>query len=311
MEVPTSRSMEPAEPVLPDPEIYSLTEPYPASPVEVASVGTMAGRRIASIKVFPLQYVPAERKLAVQRRDILPGGVGGCRRLGPVGAPRDPQRCGPQKRHSRQDGRECRRRRGRFPARRGASGQVPTAVEYLLICHENHVDEFAPLLEWKTRKGVPAAIKTWQEMTATYPGRDNAEKFRNCIKDYYLNHSTMWVTISGSSIKAAAYLRGCYCDVYGTVDDVIPCDLYFADLDGTWNSDNDSYWGETTDGTDLYPDVYVGRLPENTGVQCSTAVSQGPHLRGVLRAATPTTSWRCSSWASGWTTRPTPRSTRT
>jgi hypothetical protein len=43
-------------------------------------------------------------------------------------------------------------------------------------------------------------------------------------------------------------------------------------MDGDWNQDGDSYWGETTDDVDLYPDVYAGRLPVNTGVQCTSAV---------------------------------------
>jgi len=68
-----------------------------------------------------------------------------------------------------------------------------------------------------------------------------------------------------SAPKAA--IRGCYCSVGGTVDPGIPCDLYFADMDGDWNIDNDARWGETGDDVDLYPDVYVGRLPGNTGLQ--------------------------------------------
>jgi hypothetical protein len=269
MEIPTN-SVEPAEPVLPDPKVYALAEPYPASPVEVASVGAMAGRKIASIRVYPLQYVPAERKLLFNDELSF--------RLELVDADDDP--VAPLETRNVTSLRNA--IIGRMVENAGeveadfpldaAPLEGPTAVEYLVICHENHVDELAPLLEWKTRKGVPAAAKTWQEITATYSGRDNAEKFRNCINDYYLNHSTMWVTITGSSIKAYSYLRGCYCNVWGTLDEGIPCDLYFSDLDGTWNSDNDAYWGETTDGTDLYPDVYVGRLPENTGAQCSTAV---------------------------------------
>jgi len=43
-------------------------------------------------------------------------------------------------------------------------------------------------------------------------------------------------------------------------------------MDGDWNADGDSYWGETSDDVDLYPDVYVGRITANTGVQCSTVV---------------------------------------
>ena len=267
-EIPLS-SIEMPEPVMPNEKIYGSASPYPLSPVVLASTGTMAGRRVVSIKIFPVQYVPAERRLLFNRE---------------IGFRVDFADCASEPALPRETANVAGLRNeivakmvenpsdieADFPAAGTLEG--PTAVEYLIICHENHADEYAPLRDWKTRKGVPAAIKTWQEITASYPGRDNPEKLRNCIKDYYLNHGTMWVTLGGSAMKAITYLRGCYCDVYGTVDDFIPCDLYFADLDGTWNQDNDSYWGETTDGTDLYPDVYVGRLPGNTGLQCSTTV---------------------------------------
>ena len=269
-EIPLS-SFEPPEAVMPNQEIYASPLPYPASPVSVGSVGSMAGRRIASIQVFPLQYVPAERRLIFNDRISFSVELEDADYSSAPALPRETANVAAAR--NAIVGRMVENAydlEADFPATGTLEG--PTAIEYLLICHENHADEYALLADWKTRKGVPAAIKTWQEIVAEYSGRDNAEKFRNCIKDYYLNHSTMWVTISGAAMKAYDYLRGCYCDVYGTVDDFIPCDLYFSDLDGTWNQDNDALWGETTDGTDLYPDVYVGRLPENTGLQCATAV---------------------------------------
>jgi len=45
----------------------------------------------------------------------------------------------------------------------------------------------------------------------------------------------------------------------------MPGDFYFACLDGTFNYDGDTYWGEPTDGDgggeiDLLPEVGVGRI---------------------------------------------------
>jgi len=284
MEIPIS-STEPPEPVLPDPRVYGAPSPYPASCVQVAAAGSMGGRQIAAVKVFPMQYVPAERRLVFNdevrfRLELVDAGAGQPPvplETAAVAALRNAAVA-----RMVENGDEV---EADFP-QDAAPLDGPTAVEYLLICHENHLDEYAPLLNWKTAKGVPASAKTWQEIAATYPGRDNAEKFRNCINDYYLNHGTLWVTITGSAVKASAYLRGCYCDVWGTLDTGIPCDLYFSDLDGTWNSDNDSYWGEDSDGTDLYPDVYVGRLPENTGAQCTTAVRKVLTYEGYYQLPT-------------------------
>jgi len=41
----------------------------------------------------------------------------------------------------------------------------------------------------------------------------------------------------------------------------IAADLYYSDLDGNWDADGDSIYGERTDNVNLYADVFVGRAP--------------------------------------------------
>jgi hypothetical protein len=69
-EIPLSSGQMP-EPVPPDQEIYSLSHPYPASPIEVATTGSMAGRKLMSLKIFPLQYVPSEQKVIVNEEIVF------------------------------------------------------------------------------------------------------------------------------------------------------------------------------------------------------------------------------------------------
>ena len=47
--------------------IYALTEQYPVSPVEASPTGSMAGRKISGLRIFPIQYIPAERKVLFNR----------------------------------------------------------------------------------------------------------------------------------------------------------------------------------------------------------------------------------------------------
>ncbi len=257
-------------PVMPDPKIYGLAETYPAQPVRLAAEGHIAGRKIASIEVFPLQYIPAERRLILNEQLALEI------TLEPA----------PDQVRIPLETASVRRLRNEIVSKLVANpeeveldfgNQTGTlspgeAAEYLIICLEQHADEYEALKNWKIRKGIPTEIVTQQDILATYPGRDEPEQLRNCILDYYLNQSTVWVLLTLSAPKAK--IRGCYCKVGGTVDKGIPCDLYFADMDGDWNADGDSYWGETNDDVDLYPDVYVGRIPANKGLQCSTVVQK-------------------------------------
>lgn len=255
---------------LPDPAIYEMADPYPKDIVEVASVGSIGGRKIATLKVFPFQYVPREKRLIYNWRvDIeielenqsafehFPLETKAVRQLrndlvaSLVANPHEVY----------------------FDFDQANSTLEPSqAVEYLIICLDQHVDEYEVLKNWKTLKGIPAGILSLQSVLSNYPGRDDPEKIRNCIKDYYLNKSTTWVLLTLSAPKAK--IRGCYCAVEGTVDEGIPCDLYFADMDGDWNLDGDSYWGETSDDVDLYPDVFVGRITANTGSQALTVIQK-------------------------------------
>src|SRR4029078_2129143 len=62
----------------------------------------------------------------------------------------------------------------------------------------------------------------------------------------------------------------------------IPTDLYYSDLDGNWNADGDSLFGEgfadsvtaPGDKLNLIPDVYVGRAPVTNVAQATTFVDK-------------------------------------
>jgi hypothetical protein len=248
--------------------VYSLSEPYPPSPLGPASVGTMAGRKVAGLLVYPLQYIPAEGRVLLN--ESITFSVRLIESTDRPAIPRETDR--------------VRNLRNRvvgswvenpedlirdFPPGSGTL-DVSAAVEYLILCKGAHSDRYEVLKDWKTRKGIPAKIVTVEDAAASYPGRDVQESYRNCIMDYYRNESTAWVLMTLSAPKA--YVRGCYGKVGGTVDTEIPCDLYFSDMDGDWDLDGDLIWGETSDDVDLYPDVFVGRITANTGVQCSTVV---------------------------------------
>lgn len=254
------------EPALPDEAIYSSAEPYPISPVSPVISGYVAGRKIASVKVFPLQYVPAARQVILNSEMVLEVELGDAETEPPVPIETESVR---NLRNSVVRGLVANGEDVDADFA-GAPLDPSDATEYLIIAHPNHVDEYELLREWKTRKGIPAEIVTTDYVLGTYGGRDDAEKLRNCIIDYYLSRSTAWVLLTLSVPKAR--IRGCYCSVGGTVDGGIPCDLYFADLDGDWNADGDGLWGEVADNVDLYSDVYVGRIPANTGIPCSIAV---------------------------------------
>ncbi len=266
-EMPLTKGF-PREYALPDEAVYSSSEAYPTSPVSDVSTGYMAGRKIASVRVFPVQYVPAAGEVILNTGMELVVELTGAAEEAPVPLETEAVR---KLRNSVVEG-LVENGDDLYADFSGASLDPSVATEYLIVALQNHADEYELLREWKTRKGVPAEIVTTADILAAYSGRDDAEKLRNCVLDYYLNHGTAWVLVTMAAPKAQ--IRGCYCSVGGTVDEGIPCDLYFADLDGDWNADGDGLWGETSDNTDLYSDVWVGRIPCNTGEAVAVAVEK-------------------------------------
>ena len=63
---------------------------------------------------------------------------------------------------------------------------------------------------------------------------------------------------------AVVPVRGVYVQAGGVTETDLPTDEYYACLNGPWNGNGDSNWGEANDGAgggdiDLTAQVYVGR----------------------------------------------------
>ncbi|HHE39998.1 MAG TPA: T9SS type A sorting domain-containing protein, partial [Candidatus Cloacimonetes bacterium] len=147
--------------------------------------------------------------------------------------------------------------------------------EYVIITTDNFEGEFQPLAEWKTQKGVSATIISTSYIYDNYDGIDNAEKVRNFIKDYYQNHGTLWVLLGGDTSFVPyreAFAFDCEYSSYS--DNFLPCDLYFSDLDGTWNDNGNDIWGELEDNVDMYPDVFVGRASIENSAEATAFVDK-------------------------------------
>ena len=136
-------------------------------------------------------------------------------------------------------------------------------VEYVIITSAAMAADFDSLAIFKTAKGVPTVVKTVEWIEANYRrGTDRAETVRYFIQDAYEKWGVRWVLLAGDTPEIPPrYLFTTY--YYGGT--LVPCDMYYAGLDGDWNADHDTQFGEQpVDSPDLYSEVYVGRLPVST-----------------------------------------------
>ena len=158
-----------------------------------------------------------------------------------------------------------------YGSRAPASGSLDGAFEYLIVTGGQFADDFLPLRDFYTRRGMRARIMTVEEIVAGYDGADAAERIRNAIKDMYINNGITHVLLGGdwdggSGAPKIVPYRGLYGEVHSSelyVDTNMPGDLYFAALDGTWNADGDARWGEPGED-DPYAEVAVGRASVDT-----------------------------------------------
>ncbi len=162
----------------------------------------------------------------------------------------------------------------------GGSGYTGNA-EYIIITDTSFVNAFQPLAYWKTKEGIPASIVSTDSIYSNYAGVDNAEKVRNFIKEAK-DSGAVYILLGGQCDyeNGEEYVarRNAFCLTsdagYYTDEDTIIADLYFSDLDGTWDGNGNGTYGETLDNVDMYPDIYVGRAPVKTVSQVQNFVNK-------------------------------------
>jgi predicted outer membrane repeat protein len=124
------------------------------------------------------------------------------------------------------------------------------------------VDSFQGLVDRRISQGFQGSIVSVETIEAGYPGRDTAEKIRNWVKDTYKDGDSLFLAIGGDD--AIVPVR--FCCSPAKPEWRISTDLYYADVDGTWDADGDGIYGELNDicQDSLSPEIYVGRIPIRT-----------------------------------------------
>ena len=141
--------------------------------------------------------------------------------------------------------------------------------ELLIICTAAFSGSFSSLQAAYLTEGLRSQVATRENIVSTMTGADDQEKIRNYIIQEYQQHGIQHVLLAGDA-ELIPY-RGLYCYVIsgsGYEDYGIPSDLYYSALDGNWNTNGNSKWGEPGED-DLLPEVSVGRLPFSTNDELS------------------------------------------
>ncbi|MFQ6616653.1 MAG: C25 family cysteine peptidase, partial [Fidelibacterota bacterium] len=288
----------------PSQDVYTSPDPYPSTVVRLGTSGHMSGYAVAAVLVAPVQYLPADRALLFHEsiefdvdlalssresgfpeRQVRSTSLRKERFIQTlVENPEDVILARPPTRRERLDAVET-DQTGFSP--RSVPSVQGSPVDYLIVTSEELKPAFEVLAEWKTQKGVPAVVRTLEEIKGSTPaGADDAQTLRRFIARAREKWGVTWLLLGGDvEVIPARYVE---VDRWGTEK---ISDLYYGDLDGNWNADGDAVWAERSgDQVDFYFDLFVGRAPVETVEEAEVFVAksidydrgEGNHLDRIL-----------------------------
>jgi len=281
--VPISKMTGTAEAPVADPAIYGSRQAFPEFRYERVGTQNFRGYRILVVRLNPVEYIPATGELAYyEKLQVVVNTVPAADQATLFrGLPEDENEL-----ITRVDNPE--------PAVSYLSAAKLGAKNYrlLIITSSALASSFQTLKDYHDTTGFLTEIHTTTDI-----GSSDPSDVRDYIRDRYLNDGIEYVLIAADDDIIPA--RDLYVKSWegsgAEIEYNMPADIFFGCLDGTYNYDGDSYWGEPTDGdgggdVDLMAEVYIGRASVGSATEADRFVSktiqymttQSDYLRDVL-----------------------------
>jgi hypothetical protein len=145
------------------------------------------------------------------------------------------------------------------------TGAASGATDYVIVTSAALADEFQRLAVYKNQTGYVTTVLLIEDILAGQTGRDDAEKLREYLKVFYEQGGRFVLLGGDETVLPIRYAYNLNTSSLPPPEELQICDLYFADLTGDWDVDNDGVWGEKYhDNPDIVPELRVGRLPINS-----------------------------------------------
>jgi len=259
VEEPVPMSMiESAKPPTADMSIYGSDDLFPGDLFDKVGIYSFRGYQILVLTLYPVQYLPSSGELFYYSDMKVTIETSEEEHVNDMyhGSPED--RIEVMKKVDNPETVDT------YPL---ASSGVLAQYDLLILTTEELKNGFNSLKQVHDARGVSTQIKTLRDIKIN-PNSVTAEDVRDFIRDEYQNSGIQYVLLGGDDNVVPAkmlYVSGYDEDQQNRLYETeMPSDLYFACLDGPYNSDGDELWGETNDGAngedvDLIAEVYVGR----------------------------------------------------
>jgi len=159
----------------------------------------------------------------------------------------------------------------------------PNEYDFLIITPSEFKSAIQPLADYKNEKNVKTIITTLDEIPDV--GADKQESIKYYIKDAIENWGITYLLLIGAGLEENEVFPVRYAYIpSGNYEDSFPSDLYYADIYNSrggfssWDADGDGKYAEIKGSdmseVDMYPDVYMARIPANTPNELSLIVDK-------------------------------------
>ncbi len=244
-------------------DIYTNKKDFPYNDYKLLSIQTMNGYRFAIINLYPYKYNPIEKTLKSFENVEIEIITSESARVQSSTLPTTFELV-EKKLNSNFYNKEAVKSYSKTTYSSPKNMDLSTPKQMIILTDEDHEDLFSEFVEWKNNHNTPTAVYTLEEIAMYYPGYDFQTMLRGFITDAYNTWASTdtpleYVLLGGDD--EIIPIRGAWGNVGDHVDYSIPCDLYYGCLDGDWNANGNSVYGEWNDDVDLYPELSVGRIP--------------------------------------------------
>jgi hypothetical protein len=289
----------------PNPKIYSSANPFPGILFSKLSEQYLRGYEIVPLTLYPVQYIPKTGKLFYYETMTVTVSFQETGKTSPMFRDSPQDKILVLNTVDNPDVAETYTKTE--PLMQPTHVNSSKSYDYVIITKNALNSSFQPLVNWKILKGLTATIVLVEDILSDpdyfcdgmfgdgcgSEFNGTAARIRNFVKDAYQNWGTEYVLLGGDvGIIPARGVYG-FVDVENppapyTIDRHMPCDMYYGTLDGSWDNDNDTIFGEPVyigstnspeNGTageeaDFFGEVYIGRATVDTPEEAENFVNK-------------------------------------
>lgn len=259
----------------PNGEVYNSSKPFPGKDVEIISDRIDFGYHIVTLKFFPIEYMPFERKLYLRGFTFsLEYSMDKAISNTIFKTAKRSKRLSLLDREyvsSFVDNPDALESYVQYASSELTSNGV-AAPEYLIITSESLKSTFQLLADWKTKKGTFTIIETVENIVKKYSGADTQEKIRNYLTDAEYKYGSLFVLLGGDTNIIPARLKKTR---KGGGKDFFAVDFYYTCAgNGDWDVSGNNMSVENF-GTDAFGLTFkLGRAPVENQTEAEIFVNK-------------------------------------